>query len=117
MKEGMMRCVNPECTCGLLDLPGGSVWLMQLEVPRDQQTESEEHGFSACALPTKYFWLCADCSRRFVLLHWTPAGVVLAKNQPNTHNGAAKRTGDADTSSLFTVHASARVEEEFLDRG
>jgi hypothetical protein len=110
-----MRCVNPECSCGLLDGPGGSVWLMQLEVSRDQPTEAEGCGFSVCTQPTKYFWLCADCSSRFVLSRWTPSGVVLARDQAGMHNGSAQRTRDANTLSPLSVHGSAQVEGEFLD--
>jgi hypothetical protein len=112
-----MRCVNQECSCGLLDVPGGSVWLMQLEGSRDQPAEGDDNGFSVCTLPTKYFWLCADCSCRFVLSRWTPSGVVLAKNHADTHNGAVRRTWDPNTLSPLSVHASAQVEGEFLDVG
>jgi len=112
-----MHCANAECSRGLLDLPGGSVWLMQLEVPPDQSAPSDDPGFSMCTLPTKYFWLCADCSLRFVISRWTPSGLVLVRRQPGLRGSTIKRTEDADTSIPFSVHASSQIEEEFLDVG
>lgn len=77
-----MRCANPKCRCGLFDMAGGSIWLLQLELSGDQPTGNSEEAFSVSTLPQKCFWLCAACSRRFVLWRWTPSGVFLAQRQP-----------------------------------
>ncbi len=109
-----MRCANSECSRDLLDLPGGSVWLMQLEMP----TNSSGHGydgFPICTQPTKYFWLCAECSRHFVLLRWTPFGLIPGKNQSVPNRTAAVRLASSLTSTPFSVHVSFLLEEEFLD--
>jgi hypothetical protein len=112
-----MRCANPDCCCGLFDQPGGTIWLMQLEVPRDNPIESIDYGFPVSTLPTKYFWLCPDCSRRFILLRWMPTGVCLVKKQPGVRSRAATRMGEAVSPFPFSVCASPQVEEEFLDVG
>jgi hypothetical protein len=57
--EGVMRCSNPKCRCGLLDMPDGSIWLSQLEPPGNQPTWNGEGAFSVSTLPQKYFWHCA----------------------------------------------------------
>jgi hypothetical protein len=115
--EVVMRCANPKCRCELFDMPGGSIWLLQLELPDDQPTGNSEEAFSTPALPQKYFWLCADCSRRFVLWRWTPSGVLLAQRQPDVRYRNAREMEDASDPFPFSVHASAQIEEEFLDLG
>jgi hypothetical protein len=115
--EVVMVCANPKCRCGLFDMPGGSIWLLQLELPGGQPVGNGEEAFSVSKLPQKYFWICADCSRQFVLWRWTPSGVFLAQRKPGVQY---RNTRDMEgASSLFplSVHASAQVEEEFLDVG
>ena len=112
-----MRCVNPDCCCGIFDQPGGSIWLMQLEVPRDQPTDCTDFEFPVPTSPTKYFWLCPECDRRFILSRWTPTGVSLIRKHPGMHFRAATRMGEAVNPFPFSVCASPQVEEEFLDVG
>ena len=113
--EVVMVCANTKCGCGLFDMPGGSIWLLQLELHGDHPTVNSEDAFSASTSTQKYFWLCPACSRRFVLWRWTTSGVFLAQRQPDTryHNERV----DASNPFLLSVHASAQVEEEFLDVG
>lgn len=110
-----MVCANTKCGCGLFDIPGGSIWLLQLEQSCDRPTTDDEGAFSLPNPPQKYFWLCPDCSRRFVIWRWTATGVVLAERRP----GARYRNeqGDAADPLPFGVYASTQVEEEFLDVG
>jgi hypothetical protein len=112
-----MRCANPECGCGLFDLPGGSIWLMQLDTSCDQPAESMNYGSPLFMPSTKWFWLCPDCSRRFILSRWTPSGVSLVKKRPGMQYRSAARMEDVVSPFPFNVCASARVEEEFLDVG
>jgi hypothetical protein len=112
-----MRCANPECCCDLFDQPGGSIWLMQLEVARNQSTDSMDDAFHVAPPTTKYFWLCSDCSWHFILVRWTPAGVCLAKKQPGVRSRAATPMGQAAHLFPFRVCAAPQVEEEFLDVG
>jgi hypothetical protein len=98
-------------------MPGGSIWLLQLELPGDQPTGNGEEAFSVSTLPQKYFWLCAACSRHFVLWRWTPSGVFLAQRKPGARYGNASEFASSSNPFPFSVHASAQVEEEFLDVG
>jgi len=109
-----MHCANPDCNCELFDMPGGSIWLLELELPGDQPIGNSEGAFSLDTLPQKYFWLCAVCSRRFVLSRWTPSGVSLVQRQPGVRY---RKMEDESNPLSFTVHASVQVEEEFLDVG
>ncbi len=72
-----MHCANPECRSTLFDQPGGSLWLMELEVKYDPAKANEDNGFPMRTLPAKYFWLCVDCTEIYVLCRWTLSGVVL----------------------------------------
>ncbi len=112
-----MHCANPKCRCELFDMPGGSVWLMELELPDGQPTGDGEEAFPVSMSPRKYFWLCAACSRQFVLWRWTPSGVFLAQRQPGVRYGNAREMEGASNPFLVSVHASVQVEEEFLDVG
>ena len=112
-----MICANPDCYCGLFDKPGGSIWLMQLEVPRDQTADSMDYEFQATMRPMKYFWLCPDCDQHFILSRWTPTGVSLAKMRPYVGSRTATQMVDAVNPFPFRVCATPQVEEEFLDVG
>lgn len=48
-----MQCANPKCHCGLFDVPGGSIWLLQLELPRDLRKDYDEAAFLMPMLPQK----------------------------------------------------------------
>ena len=113
--EVVMVCANTKCGCGLFDMPGGSICLLQLELPGDQPTVNSEDAFFVSTSPRKYFGLCAACSRRFVLWRWTTSGVFLAQRRPGTRYRNERQ--DASNPFPFSVHASAQVEEEFLDVG
>ena len=111
-----MHCANPKCRCELFDMPGGSIWLLQLE-PRDLPIGNSEEAFSPPTLPQKYFWLCSACSRRFSLARWTPFGVFLTQRHLGVRYRNARETEGGSNPFPFSVHASAQVEEEFLDVG
>jgi hypothetical protein len=115
--EMVMVCANPKCRCELFDMPGGSIWLLQLELPGDHATGTGEEAFSAPTSPEKYFWLCAACSRRFVLWRWTPSGIFLAQRRPGVRYRNVREMDDASNPFRFSVHASVQIEEEFLDLG
>jgi hypothetical protein len=112
-----MVCANPNCSCRLFDVPGGTIWLLQLERPDVQPTDESDETFSIPSLRHKYFWLCAACSRRFVLQRWTPTGVLLAPKQLDARYTNAQNMEPMSSPFSVSVHASAQVEEEFLDVG
>lgn len=112
-----MNCANPDCRCGLFDRPGGSIWLMQLEVPHEQLVEDDRGAFTLRPAPTKCFWLCAECSEYFIVQRWTPVGVCLAEKKSSRRSTSIVGGVAAIDLAPFTFHASAQFEEEFLDIG
>jgi hypothetical protein len=111
-----MNCANPACRCGLFDRPGGSIWLMHLDEPREHLLK-DSGTFSSVPAPTKCFWLCAECSRQFIVVRWTAEGLRLARKQTRTR-GTTTVSGSANPElAPLTVHASTHIEEEFLDIG
>ena len=110
-----MHCANPDCCCDTFDLPGGSLWRMELEESCDQPIENEDSGFPVCTLPIKYFWLCVECSERFVLSHWTPTGIVLVHRRTVGELGVTRRRVSPSSRPHIRVHASASFEAEFQE--
>ncbi len=110
-----IHCANTACSSGEFDQPGGSIWLMELEPSRDEPIGYDDNGFPINSRPHKYFWLCVECSRLFVLIRWTEAGIALAP-KPNSaqHDGGM----NAETQGLkppIRIFASANIEEEFRE--
>jgi hypothetical protein len=110
-----MHCANPDCCCDTFDLPGGTLWRMELEESRTQPIENEDNGFPIRILPLKYFWLCDDCSKRFVLSQWTPTGMVLAPRCNHTQLGVETYLDSPSSMPPIRVHASASFEAEFQE--
>ncbi len=105
-----MLCANPECLSTLFDQPGGSLWLMELEVKHDPAKSGEDNGFPVCTLPTKYFWLCVDCTERYVLSRWTLSGVVLKPRRPGVIHGLAMRKRTEESKPPVRIYASLGLE-------
>lgn len=110
-----MHCANSDCCCDTFDLPGGSLWRMELEEPGDQPIENEDNGFPIRIQPLKYFWLCDECSQRFALSRWTPTGIVLAPRCNIIQLSVAMYMESPSSKPPFRVHASASFEAEFQD--
>ena len=110
-----MHCANPDCCCDTFDLPGGSLWRMELEESCDQPIENEDNGFPIHILPLKYFWLCGECSQRFVLSRWTPNGIVLAPRCNIVQVSVSMYTESPSSKPPIRVHASASFEAEFQE--
>jgi hypothetical protein len=112
-REANMLCVNPECCSASFDQPGGSLWLMELEMDRDQQANGEDNGFPICTRPTKCFWLCVDCSEKYVLSKWLRSGVVLKPKRPDVQYGLANQRQQATPRLPIRVYASVGLRDEF----
>ena len=110
-----MRCANQDCCSALFDQPGGSLWLMELETSHTELMEGEDNGFPICSVPMKYFWLCVDCSQRFVLRRWTPSGIVLMPKPSREKCKTAEHSEPAASKCPVRVHASPRLEAELLE--
>lgn len=110
-----MHCANPDCRCDTFHLPGGTLWRMELEQSSDQLIEEEDNGFPIRILPLKYFWLCVECSQRFVLSQWTPVGIVLTPRCNLNQQRTARFAESSHSWPAIGVHASASFETEFQD--
>lgn len=77
-----MRCANPQCSAELVYLRDGSLQLLQYEPDSQQATEYEDGAFPMRPFPSRFFWLCAECSRVYVMKAWTSLGVVLSLRHP-----------------------------------
>src|SRR3974390_130017 len=109
-REANMLCANPECCSASFDQPGGSLWLMELEMDRDQEANSEDNGFPICTRPTKCFWLCVDCSEKYVLSRWLRSGVVLKPRRSGERHGPAKQRQQAAYRPPIRIYASSDLE-------
>jgi hypothetical protein len=110
-----MHCANSDCCCDAFDMPGGSLWLMELELSDAEPIRSDDNGFPVCSLPMRCFWLCVQCSRRFVLSRWTPAGIVLVPRRAPDQPTAAGNHEFSDFKPPISIHASASFEAEFQE--
>lgn len=102
--ERRMRCANPKCNEVMLDASGGTMKLLELDLPPEARVEGSEWGFPVLCAPSRYFWLCDDCSRLYRIRRWTRDGVrleatfVLAGSQeapgkpPATHMPSVRST-------------------------
>ncbi len=77
-----MQCANPKCRRVAQDLQQGTLLLLEMDVPPDERIVRSESGFPICTVPSRYFWLCSECSRLWTLKRWTPTGLVLEPIQP-----------------------------------
>ena len=72
-----MRCANPECGRIAEHLFDGTLRLIELDLPPRQRTTGDESGFPVCIVPTRYFWLCQECSRSVEIHRWTLRGIIV----------------------------------------
>src|SRR5437763_11762277 len=80
-----MRCANPNC-CAMADnLLKGKLALVEFETPPEDRVMYGGGGFPVCSTRTRYFWLCAACSRLFTIRKWNSSGLVL---EPQHRDGS-----------------------------
>ena len=70
-----MQCANPQCSKELLYLREGTLNL--LEMDSDDQIRSDVGAFAMRSVPSKYFWLCGECTKTLMVKRWTTSGPVL----------------------------------------
>ena len=109
------RCANPDCCRALLDQPGGSVWMMELETSSREFIDSEDNGLPIPTKPVRYFWLCIDCREKFVLHRWTPSGVVLLPKSSWDRQIPAIHAEPRGSKPQIRFHASRWLEAELMD--
>lgn len=79
-----MHCANPQCSKELLYLREGTLRLLELEPPSDGQFRPDDGAFATRSLPSKYFWLCGECTKTHIVKRWTRSGVVLVSRSLKT---------------------------------
>lgn len=107
-----MLCANPECCSASFDQPGGSLWLLELEMDHDHHAIGEDNGFPVCTMPTKCFWLCVDCSEKYVLSRWLRSGVVLKPRRPGERHGPVKQRRQAASRPPIRIYPSNGLEDK-----
>jgi hypothetical protein len=75
-EEIHMHCANPACRLKSEDLHDGVLRLIELDVAPEDRILGAEGGFPICSVPTRYFWLCEECSRVLTIKRWTSTGLI-----------------------------------------
>ena len=95
-----MQCANPQCSKELLYLREGRLWLLELESRADDQFQPDDGAFAMRSLPSKFFWLCGECAKTYIVKRWTTSGlVVVLRNQniADSHPDLAARPATTGT--------------------
>jgi hypothetical protein len=59
------------------DLLEGVLTLIEFETPPEDRLLYAGGGFPVCSAPSRYFWLCASCSKNVAIRKWNSAGLVM----------------------------------------
>ena len=108
-----MQCANPQCSKELLYLREGTLNLLEMESHSVDQFQSDVGAFAMRSVPSKFFWLCGECTKTLILKRWTTAGLVLVlRNQKTagsdpTGCSSSHRRNDAATSGATDGPAHA----------
>jgi hypothetical protein len=95
-----MQCANPQCSKELLYLREGTLELLELESHSDDQFRPDDGAFAMKPLPSKFFWLCGECTKTHIVKRWTTSGPVLVLRNQKTagsHPNLVARTATAAT--------------------
>ncbi len=105
-----VHCANADCSNELLYLRSGTLKLLEMEDP-DEQHRGGNSSFEMRFLPKKYFWLCGECAKKYVVKQWTRSGIVLEFRK--RQSVAMQATAVADQSS-DSVTPTQEVDEDAL---
>jgi hypothetical protein len=89
------RCANPQCSQELLYLREGRVALLDLESHANNQPRPDDGAFAMRSLPSRFFWLCGECTKTYVVKRWTTSGLVVVLRS---------RTGDSNPDLADRFH-------------
>ena len=98
-----MHCANLRCGRAADDVTAGILQLLELETMPDERTIRSDAGFPVCCVPSRYFWLCPECSTTLSFVRWTKEGIVLARKDSGIPLTAVKTVRSAPAES--TVRA------------
>ena len=101
-----MQCANPQCSKELLYLREGTLELLELESHSDDQFRSDDGAFAMRSLPSKFFWLCGECTKTHIVKRWTTSGLVLVLRNQKTagsHPNLVARPATAATTQPLPV--------------
>jgi hypothetical protein len=99
-----LQCANPQCSKEVLYLREGTLNLLEMESHSDDRFQSDVGAFAMRSVPSKFFWLCGECTKTLVVKRWTTAGLVLVlrnqKTADSDSNLAARPATAATTRPL-----------------
>jgi hypothetical protein len=72
------QCANPQCSKELLYFREGTLELLELETHADDRARPDDGAFAMSSLPSRFFWLCGECTKTHVVKRWTTSGLILA---------------------------------------
>jgi hypothetical protein len=72
-----MQCANQECSKELLYLRERRLELLEIDLRFDDQVQADIDAFPLKTLPSRFFWLCGECAKTYILKRWTISGLVL----------------------------------------
>jgi hypothetical protein len=71
------QCANPQCSKELLYLREGRLALLDMESHANDQPRPDDGAFAMRSLPSRFFWLCGECTKTYVVKRWTTSGLVV----------------------------------------
>jgi hypothetical protein len=77
-QDSAVRCANPKCSKELLYLRDGTLHMLDLEPQADGRFNPNGGPFATRRSLSKFFWLCGDCSKLFIVKRWTASGLIVA---------------------------------------
>jgi hypothetical protein len=89
--------------------------MMELETTSREVIHGEDNGFPVSHQQIKYFWLCIDCSEKYVLHRWTPSGIVLLPKSKWDRQSPAIHAEPHVSKPPIRFHASRQLEAELLE--
>src|SRR5271156_2995712 len=93
------QCANPQCSKELLYLREGTLNLLEMESHSDDQFQSDAGAFAMRSVPSKFFWLCGECTKTLILKRWTTAGLVLVLRNQKTAGSRTNLAAPAATAA------------------
>jgi hypothetical protein len=77
-RNSATQCANPQCSKELLYFREGTLELLELETQADDRARPDDGAFAMSSLPSRFFWLCGECTKTHILRRWTTSGLILA---------------------------------------